>query len=104
MLMQSHGKKSIIRLLPALPSDASLQCGSVKGLRARNGFDVSFNWQHGKVKNINILSNNGLPCYILLPDNFTLKDQLGKTIVYQKKEGVIVFDTKKNTRYSITVK
>ena len=103
MLMQSHGKKNSIRLLPALPSDASLQNGSVKGLRARNGFDVSFNWQQGKVQNVKILSNNGLPCYILLPDNFILKDQHGKTLAYQKKEGAIVFDTKKNTRYSITV-
>jgi alpha-L-fucosidase 2 len=103
MLMQSHGKKNIIRLLPALPSDTSLQNGSVKGLRARNGFDVAFNWQQGKVQNIKILSNNGLPCYILLPDNFILKDQQGKAVAYQKKEGVIVFHTKKYTRYSITV-
>jgi len=104
MLMQSHGKKNIIRLLPALPSDTSLQNGSVKGLRARNGFDVSFNWQQGKVKSIKIFSSNGLPCYILLTGNFSIKDQQGKTIAYQKKEGAIVFDTKKNTRYSLTVK
>jgi len=103
MLMQSHGKKNIIRLLPALPSDTSLQNGSVKGLRARNGFDVSFNWQQGKVKKIEIYSNNGLPCYILLTDNFTIQDQSGKTVAYQKKENAIVFDTKKDSRYSITV-
>jgi alpha-L-fucosidase 2 len=104
MLMQSHGKKNSIRLLPALPSDASLQGGSVKGLRARNGFDVSFNWQKGKVKNIQILSNNGLPCYILLPGNFSIKDQEGKTIAYKKDGDVVVFETKKNGLYSITIK
>ncbi|HTF31426.1 MAG TPA: hypothetical protein VK625_21360 [Flavitalea sp.] len=101
--MQSHGKKNIIRLLPALPSDTSLRKGSVKGLRARNGFDVSFNWQQGKVKKIEILSNSGLPCYILLTDNFTIQDQSGKTVAYQKEEKAIVFDTKKYSRYSITV-
>ena len=104
MLMQSHGKKNIIRLLPALPADASLQSGSVKGLRARNGFEISFNWQQSKPRNISLLSTSGLPCYILLPGNFTIKDRQGKTIAYKKKEGVIVFDTKKNARYSITVK
>lgn len=104
MLLQSHGKKNIIRLLPALPSDTSLQSGSVKGLRARNGFDVSFNWQQGKVKNIKILSTNGLACHILLPGSVNIQDKQGKKVAYQKKEGVIVFDTKKNARYSITVK
>jgi alpha-L-fucosidase 2 len=104
MLMQSHGKENVIRLLPALPSDPSLQSGSVKGLRARNGFDISFNWQQGKVKNIQILSNNGLPCHILLTGNFSINDQQGKTIAYKKSAGVIVFDTKKNVRYSIMVK
>ncbi|MCW3118556.1 MAG: glycoside hydrolase family 95 protein [Chitinophagaceae bacterium] len=103
MLMQSHGKKNIIRLLPALPSDPSLQDGSVKGLRARNGFEVSFNWQQGKVKNIKIFSSRGLPCNILLAGNVNIKDQQGKTIAYQREEGVIVFDTKRDTRYSVTV-
>ncbi|HKO79632.1 MAG TPA: hypothetical protein VJU78_04515, partial [Chitinophagaceae bacterium] len=104
MLMQSHGKKNSIRLLPALPSDESLQNGSVKGLRARNGFDVSFNWRQGKVKNIKILSNNGLPCYILLADNFIIKDRQGKSIAYKKNGDATVFETKRNVLYSITVK
>jgi alpha-L-fucosidase 2 len=104
MLMQSHGKKNVIRLLPALPSDPSLQSGSVKGLRARNGFEVSFNWQQGKVKNIKILSNNGLPCHILLTGNFSINDQQGKTVAYKKSADVIVFETKKDVRYSIMVK
>jgi alpha-L-fucosidase 2 len=104
MLMQSHGKKNIIRLLPALPAESSLQSGSVKGLRARNGFEVSFNWRQSKLRNISLLSTGGLPCYILLPGNFIIKDQQGKTIAYKKNEGIIVFDTKKNARYSITVR
>ena len=87
-----------------MPSDESLQSGSVKGLRARNGFYVSFNWQQGKVENIRIHSNNGLPCYILLPDNFTIKDQQGKTIEYKKDGDAIVFETKRNALYSIMIK
>jgi len=100
MLMQSHGRKNIIRLLPALPADASLQTGSVKGLRARQGFDVSFNWQQGKVQKIKIRSANGLPCHILLPGLFTIKDSTGKPISWKKDaNNVIEFATQKGMEY-----
>ncbi|HTI11793.1 MAG TPA: glycoside hydrolase family 95 protein [Puia sp.] len=102
MLMQSHGKSNIIRLLPALPADASLQRGTVKGLRARQGFEVSFNWRQGKVQDIKIRSTNGLPCHILLPGLFTIKDSAGKTISYKKEaNNVIEFATQKGMEYFI---
>jgi alpha-L-fucosidase 2 len=105
MLMQSHGKNNIIRLLPALPTDASLQSGSVKGLRARQGFDVSFTWQEGKVKNIKIRSGHGLPCHILLPGSFTIKNSAGKAVAYKKDtNGVVEFATQKGMDYIFLVK
>jgi len=105
MLMQSHGRKSIIRLLPALPDDASLQTGSVKGLRARQGFDISFNWQQGKVQKIKIRSANGLPCHILLHGLFTIKDSTGKPISWKKEANdVIEFATQKGKEYVFLIK
>ena len=102
MLMQSHGRGNIIRLLPALPSDASLQNGSVKGLRARQGFEVSFDWRQGKTQNLKIRSTNGLTCHILLPDLLTIKNSTGQTIPYKKDEkGVIEFATQKGMEYQL---
>jgi alpha-L-fucosidase 2 len=105
MLMQSHGRNNIIRLLPALPADASLQSGSVKGLRARQGFDVSFNWKQGKVQSIKIRSTSGLPCHILLPGLFTLKNAAGKIVTWKKDAGnVIEFATQKGMEYLFFIK
>jgi alpha-L-fucosidase 2 len=52
MLVQSSEKE--IRLLPALP--AAWSEGSIKGLCARGGFEISLQWSTHKLLKINILS------------------------------------------------
>jgi alpha-L-fucosidase 2 len=104
MLLQSHGKDNVIRLLPALPAEASLQTGAVKGLRARNGFEVSFNWKNGKAKKISILSTNGSVCNILLKESFTLQNKTGRKIKYKiLQNNIVQFSTIKGETYKIVI-
>ncbi|CAG8101040.1 unnamed protein product [Penicillium salamii] len=45
MLVQSH-EPGVIRILPACPEDWT---GSLRGVRARGGFELQFEWENGRV-------------------------------------------------------
>ncbi len=61
MLVQSNEKE--IRLLPALPD--AWDTGSVSGLCARGGFEISMKWENGRLKTAEIFSKSGNPCKVI---------------------------------------
>jgi len=70
MLLQSHLQtvdgSHVLHLLPALPS--AWRQGSISGLRARNGFEVSILWDDGVLVRADFKSLLGKPLVVLSGD------------------------------------
>ena len=75
--MQSDGKT--IELLPALPKEWST--GKVSGLCARGGYEVSFEWKDGKVRNAQIKAKKtGTVTLVYNNQSKTLRLKAGQTL------------------------
>jgi alpha-L-fucosidase 2 len=79
LLLQSH--TGILEFLPALPS--VWKNGSVKGLKARGGFEVDAEWKNGELISA------------------TIKGENGKSGKYQYKGIAKEFDIVKDNSYTI---
>lgn len=75
MLLQSHNKE--IHILPALPS--VWPGGSIRGLKARGGFEVDIEWQKGRLIKTRIKSLNRSSCKLRYKNRtLTLKLKKGE--------------------------
>lgn len=81
MLMQSRltDRSTVIELLPALPKEWSN--GKVSGLCARGGYEVSFEWKDGKVRDAQIKAKKaGTVTLLYNNQRKTLKLKAGQTL------------------------
>nr|WP_197718724.1 glycoside hydrolase family 95 protein [Pedobacter schmidteae] len=105
MLLQSHGQHAIIRFLPALPSGKDWDAGSVKGLRARNGFELNFNWKNSRLTNAEIVSLTGADCYVQLEGGMQVYGSDNQKIqTTEQGNGVRRFATVKGQKYRVLPK
>lgn len=98
MLLQSDGGE--IRFVPALPQ--SLTSGSAKGLRARGGFEVDFQWGTGQLQSASIVSSLGQNCRIRTQGAFKVTSSGKALAVTQPEAGVIEFATTRGATYTLT--
>jgi alpha-L-fucosidase 2 len=97
MLLQSH--EGFIRLLPALPS--AWPDGSVRGLRARGGFEVGITWKGHKIRSATIRSQLGQPCSIVA-SRLTVRSDEQPIAVHEKDASVRWFETEVGKTYMLT--
>jgi alpha-L-fucosidase 2 len=103
MLLQSHRRDSegryIIDLLPALPD--AWPRGSVRGLRARSGFDVDLAWKDGRLTTATIQSRLGNSCQMRTRDPVDVQRDGQSVLASHPMKNVVMFLTGPGVKYSI---
>ena len=102
-LVQSHANE--ISILPALPP--AWATGSVRGLKARGGFEVDAIWKSGKLVAAQLASQLGQPAVVRLqgnPATITLKEKGPdgrSTKLSADKDGTFRFPTQAGVAYQL---
>ena len=96
MLVQSH--EGHIVFLPALP--AAWPTGSVRGLRARGGFELDFAWEGGKLRAATIRSTLGNECRIAAENSGAVTSD-GAPMTMNWENGWFAFATQAGATYEL---
>lgn len=102
MLLQSHGRDRVLRPLAALPNGPQFASGSIRGLRARGGFELNMEWKNRKLTHLKIISHAGGICRLALKDKVRIISG-GQSIDSQSSMGYIAFSTQAGQTYDIVV-
>ncbi len=82
MLIQSQ--LGTVDLLPALPD--ALPDGSISGVMARGGFELSFSWKGGELQGVDVISKAGNKCQLRYGDRkMDFNTEKGKTYKFNGK-------------------
>jgi alpha-L-fucosidase 2 len=87
MLVQSH--QGVIRLLPALPVE--WREGSVRGVRARGGFDVDVAWENGRATSAVIHAHVSKRCRVQAKGRVTITSNTQRVRAEQGAAGTTEF-------------
>ena len=98
MLLQSHAGE--IHLLPALPK--AWNVGSIKGLRARGGFEVEMAWENGQLTEAKLHSSLGQDCLLRTGAAVAVTCD-GVSVDTEQSDSVVRFKTEAGKTYAILV-